>query len=101
MRSHLKKAAELDPAFGGGAPYRILATITDALPAMLGGGKKRAREEIEQAIEAAPEEPLNYEFLADLLADRFKDRERALRVAQQLRDLRLRQQVFFFFGNRL
>jgi len=83
VKAHLNRAAELDPAFGGGAPYRIQAIIAQALPTMFGGGKKRARKAVEKAIEAAPEEPLNYELLAYMLLEKYGDKKRALEVARR------------------
>ena len=79
----LRKASELDPAFGGGAAFRIQASIAEAIPAVFGGGREKALEAIENAIVAAPDEPLNYEFLADLLFDEFHDESGALEVARQ------------------
>ncbi len=83
VRHHLKRAAALEPAFGGAAAHRILANISQALPRMFGGGRKRARKEIEQAIEIAPDEPLNYEFLADLLIEDYHDPNAAVTVARR------------------
>ena len=83
VRHHLKRAAELEPAFGGAAAHRILANISQVLPRVFGGGRKRARKEIEKAIEIAPDEPLNYEFLADLLIDDYHDPKQAVSVARR------------------
>lgn len=82
VREHLKRTEELDPRFGGGATYRVQANIYKALPRLFGGGAKPARESIEKAIRVAPEEHLNYAFLASLLANDFKDVDAAARVAR-------------------
>jgi hypothetical protein len=82
VRGHITRATELDPQFGGGAPYRIQATLDLALPRLLGGGKKKARRSIEKAIAVAPYEPLNYEFLAELLLKKYDDPQGALAVAR-------------------
>ena len=79
----LHRAAELDPAFGGGAAYRIEASIWRAIPRVPRGGRKKAPAAIEHAIVADPDEPLNYEFLADLLFDKYHDEAGALEVARQ------------------
>jgi len=83
VKRHLNLAVALDPEFGGAAPHRIQATIFQALPRILGGGKNRSKDAIEKAIAVAPYEPLNYEFLAWLLLVEYDDRQGALAVAQQ------------------
>jgi hypothetical protein len=82
VKHHLKRAAEINPRFGGGAPYRVQAFIYKALPRFLGGGRDLARKYIEKAIRVAPEEHLNYEFLAYLLARDYDDMEAGARVAR-------------------
>lgn len=81
--NHLKRAARLSPKFGGAAAYRVHATIMKVLPKMFGGGKKKARKLIEKAIVVAPAEPLNYEILADILIEKYKDPSAAVVVAQR------------------
>jgi hypothetical protein len=83
VKSHLHRAAELDPEFAGGAPYRVLAAIDKVVPRLLGGGRKKARRSIEKAIEVAPDEPLNYEILADILIDDYHDPAAAVKVARR------------------
>jgi hypothetical protein len=83
VKRHLKLAIELDPEFGGGAPHRIQATILQKLPRILGGGRKSSREAIEKAIEIAPYEPLNWEFLSWLLLVDYDDLDGAVVVARQ------------------
>ena len=81
--SHLRKAARLDPEFGGAAALRVHATIMKVLPGFFGGGKKKARDLIEEAIVVAPDEPLNYEILADILIEKYRDPSAAVRAAQR------------------
>jgi len=69
IRQNLKSAAEIAPDYAGGGPYRILGLIEQKLPALLGGSNRQARHYLEQAIEAAPDEPLNYLFLARLIEE--------------------------------
>lgn len=80
---HLKLAAKLDPYFGGAAALRVHATILKAVPRMFGGGKKKAKVLIEEAIEVAPEEPLNYEILADLMIEEYRDPNSGVEAAQR------------------
>lgn len=83
VKRHLKRAGQLDPSFGGGAAYRVLAAIYKVLPRMFGGGKKKARRSIEKAIRAAPDEPLNYEVLAELMIEEFDDPRSAVAAARR------------------
>ncbi len=83
VKHHLRKSTELDPTFAGASALRVRSQIAKVLPRWLGGGKKKARRYLRRAIEIAPYEPLNYQFLAKLLLKQFGDREGALRVAKQ------------------
>jgi hypothetical protein len=82
VKWHLGRAAEIDPRFGGAAPFRIQAMIAQALPKMFGGGTKRARALIEQAIRVDPNEALNYEILSVMLLHEYDDRNGAVAVAR-------------------
>ncbi|MEE3327435.1 MAG: hypothetical protein VX252_08880 [Myxococcota bacterium] len=81
--SHLRKAASLAPKFGGAAALRVHATIMKVIPGVFGGGKKKAKQLIEEAIVVAPDEPLNYEILADILIEKYKDPNAAVSVAER------------------
>lgn len=83
VQGHLARADQLDPTFGGAAALRIQATIADRLPRMFGGGRDKARDLIQKAIGLAPQEPLNYELLVNLLMKQYNDRDRALSVARR------------------
>lgn len=83
VKRHLRRSTELDPTFAGASALRVRAQIAKVLPRWLGGGKKKARAYLRRAIEIAPHEPLNYQFLAKLLLKQFGDREAALRVARE------------------
>jgi hypothetical protein len=83
VKRHLSRASELNPTFAGGAAYRVLAAINKVVPRMLGGGKKKARRNVEKAIQVAPYEALNYELLADILIDDYNDPGAAVSVARR------------------
>jgi tetratricopeptide (TPR) repeat protein len=83
VHRHLNRSMELDPAFAGAASLRALSQIAAVVPRWMGGGKKKARAYLQRAIEVSPREPLNYEFLADLLLDEYGDRDKALSVAKR------------------
>lgn len=67
VRKHLDRSAEIDPTFAGAAAHRTLAQIAQVLPRMFGGGKKKTLGHIRDALSIAPEEPLNYEIMVDLM----------------------------------
>jgi tetratricopeptide (TPR) repeat protein len=81
VRDHLNKAVAIDPKYAYGGAYRILGKIDESLPGVLGGSRERARQYYEKAIEAAPDEPVNYFFLAKLLKYSYKDTAGARVVA--------------------
>ncbi len=78
VRENLKLSAELDPAYAYGGAYRVLGRIEEKLPGILGGSDDRAKEYYEKAIAAAPDEPINYLFLARLLKESFSDAKAAM-----------------------
>ncbi len=82
VKHHLRRAEQLDPRFAGAATFRVQAAIYSALPGFLGGGRAKARHALERAIEVAPEEHLNYDFLAQLLIHKYDDRVGALRIVR-------------------
>lgn len=80
---HLNDSVSIDPGYAYGGAYRVLGAISQNLPYILGGRNEDARRYYEKAIAASPDEPMNYLFLARLLADRFKDRAAALATAEK------------------
>jgi hypothetical protein len=64
VRQNLERAAEIDPSYAFGGPNRVLGLIDQKVPGILGGSNSRAVEHFEKAIQAAPDSPLNYLFLA-------------------------------------
>lgn len=81
VRAYLVKSVSIDPSYAYGGGYRILGKIEQELPGILGGSNERARSYYEKAIAAAPDEPLNYLFMADLTLKAYKDRLKALDYA--------------------
>jgi tetratricopeptide (TPR) repeat protein len=73
VKDRLKRVLEIDPGYAFGGAYRTLGQIEQRLPGILGGDNDRAREYFEKAISAAPDEPMNYLFMARLLAREFDD----------------------------
>jgi tetratricopeptide (TPR) repeat protein len=83
VRRNLERSVALDPTYAFGGGHRVLGAIDRKLPGLLGGSKKRARAHFEVAIAASPDEPLNYLFLAQLLAEDLKDRAGAIAILQR------------------
>lgn len=83
IREHLDKSIAIDPAYAYGGAYRLQGLIEQKLPGILGGDNDEAKAFFEKAIQAAPDEPLNYLFLARLLHEEFDDAEKALEVAKR------------------
>ena len=77
VRSLLEKSCKLDPAYAYGGAYRMLGKIEQELPGILGGSIRVAKKYYEEAIHVAPDEPLNYLFLADLQLNVFGDKKAA------------------------
>lgn len=85
VRSHLLRAAELDPGYAYGGPYRVLGVIARSLPGILGGSRAEAREYFLQAIAASPEEPMNHwELVQNLAEDDVEEAKAAAKRALQL-----------------
>lgn len=82
VKRHLRASLKADPAYAYGGAWRLLGQIDNFLPRILGGSRKRARGCYEQAIRVAPDEPLNYIFLARLLDD-LDDKAAALETARK------------------
>jgi len=83
VKRHLQRSTELDPTFAGASALRVRSQIARVLPKWLGGGKARARRYLQRAIEIAPHEPLNYQFLAKLYWKDFGETDKALLIARQ------------------
>lgn len=83
VQKHLHRCREIDPTYAMGGAYRILGFIEQALPGILGGSHAKAIEYFEQAIGAAPAEPLNYLALAKIWGEDLGDKEKAALIAQE------------------
>ena len=83
IKEYLEKGLRIDPAYAYGGAYRLLGQIDEALPGFLGGSVERAALHYEKAIATVPDEPMNYLFLAKLLAESKKLPEQALGVAKR------------------
>lgn len=83
ITDHLEAAVKLDPTYAWGGAYRTLGILQQKLPGIFGGSNKRAKIYFEKAINAGPDEPLNYLFLARILVEEFDDVQGGLEVAKR------------------
>lgn len=79
IEKHLEASIRLDEKYAYGGAHRLLGLISQKLPGVLGGSDDEAKKHFKRAIEVAPDEPLNYLFLAKLLKEEFNDRKGALK----------------------
>jgi hypothetical protein len=79
----LKQSVALNPTYAYSGAQRLLGSIYQKIPGIIGGDNSRAQTYFEHAIQSSPDEPLNYLFLAQLMQDEFKDPKAALAVAQK------------------
>lgn len=68
-RRALLQAVELDRSYHSAGPLRVLARLEHRLPALLGGGKARARRRFEEAIQTDPTNTVTRIYFAELLLD--------------------------------
>lgn len=69
IKERLEQAAQLDPGHAMGGPYRVLGTIYQVLPGILGGDSEKAAMYFKQALLISPTEPINYLALAKLQSE--------------------------------
>jgi hypothetical protein len=74
----LLRAIEIDSAYHGAGPLRVLGRLQHKLPLLLGGRIARARSNFERAIEIAPANTVTRIYFAELLLETGEvDRARA------------------------
>jgi tetratricopeptide (TPR) repeat protein len=83
VREHAQRVLELDEGYAFGGAHRLLGQIDRVLPGILGGNNSRARKHFEEAIRIAPDEPMNYFELSQLLANELDSPKEALNVARK------------------
>ena len=67
IQRELKQSLEIDPTYAHAGAYRLLGLIQQNLPGILGGSNSEAKAYFKKAMETAPDEPLNYFFMAKLM----------------------------------
>ena len=81
--SHLEESIRINPSYAYGGAYRTLGKIYELLPGVFGGSNSKARAFYEKAIECAPDEPINYYFLACLTLSAYRDKSAAMQIARK------------------
>lgn len=86
-RDTLLKAAQIDPAYHWGGPYRVLGKYYQDVPSGISfGDKKIAEEYFKKAIEISPNFRLNFLYLSRLSTDK-KLKMNLLELAEKKADL--------------
>lgn len=68
-KRELQRASEIDPAYHGAGPLRVLARLQHKLPRLLGGGRQAAAKNYEKAIAIAPNNTVTRIYFAELLLE--------------------------------
>jgi tetratricopeptide (TPR) repeat protein len=68
-RRSLERAVNLDAAYHGAGPLRVLARLQHRLPPLLGGGTARALPNYERALQLAPANTVTRIYLAEMLLE--------------------------------
>lgn len=82
VKEHAKRVIELDEGYAFGGAHRLLGQIDRALPGIFGGSNKSAKKHFERAIKIAPDEPMNYFELSQLLGKELDEPREALKIAK-------------------
>ncbi len=65
----LQQAVNLDASYHAAGPLRVLARLQHKLPPIFGGGKERARDNFERAIQIDPTNTVTRLYFAEMLLD--------------------------------
>ena len=75
VKEDMAKALEIDPAYEGGGPNRVLGRLYFSLPWIMGGSNKKAIDNLTKAVELGPRLYLNQVYLAEVLIKEKKKEE--------------------------
>src|SRR3982750_1751439 len=81
----LLKAVEIDEAYHGAGPLRVLARLQQKLPRLLGGGTERAMQNYQAAVQIDPTNTVTRIYFAELLLkiDRVEQAREQLETIRQ------------------
>jgi tetratricopeptide (TPR) repeat protein len=74
-KNALLEAVRINPAYHGAGPLRVLARLEHKLPRIFGGGRDRARDHYQQAVDLAPSNTVTRIYFVELLLDLGKTTE--------------------------
>ncbi|MFN2454671.1 MAG: TRAP transporter TatT component family protein [Pyrinomonadaceae bacterium] len=80
----LQRAVQINPAYHGAGPLRVLARLTHKLPRLLGGSVTRAHALYEKAIALAPANTVTRIYFAEMLFDMRNKKRARLELAALL-----------------
>ncbi|MBI3551506.1 MAG: glycerate kinase [Elusimicrobia bacterium] len=85
LKKEMLTVLELDPKYGGA--HHVLGEFYSQLPGLVGGSKKKALAEFEQALALSPDYAVNYPSLAEAYIDAGK-KDKAREVLDRLYSLK-------------
>jgi len=65
IRHEMQEVLHLDEKFAAGGAWRVLGVVDYKVPGLMGGSKKRAKEELDKALAIGPNDPFNHFYMAE------------------------------------
>ena len=86
IRREMQAVLRLDEDFADGGAWRVLGVVDYKVPALFGGSKSRAKEELEKAATFGPNNPFNLYYMAeyDKVIGKKDKKEEAIAVLRAL-----------------
>jgi hypothetical protein len=65
IRHEMQEVIRINDHYLDGGAYRVLGVVDYKVPGLLGGSKKRAKEELDKALAMGPRDPFTHYYLAE------------------------------------
>jgi hypothetical protein len=65
IRHEMAEVLRLNERYDDGGAWQVLGVVDYKVPGLMGGSKKRAKEELEKALAIGPNNPYNHYYLAE------------------------------------
>src|SRR5207247_1353398 len=65
IRHEMAEVIRINDHYSGGGAYRVLGVVDYKVPGLVGGSKKRAKEELDKALAMGPNDPFTHYYLAE------------------------------------
>jgi len=65
IRHEMAEVIRLNERYDGGGAWQVLGVVDYKVPGLMGGSKKRAKEELDKALAIDPNNPYNHYYLAE------------------------------------